>query len=455
MKELKQSMENFFIVAARNRNLKINRAKIDHDRKIHKFEYKIGDLVLCDHPELKRGLSSGIARKYYGPFEIVVELKIDAGLETKTKVKTENDLNQNKENNSTNKKTRSRSTKNNKKDSSDEEFIPKNQTVNQPIKKTYQTRSQKKGFDYVIVPQTTSLNQNDYVAFVAFKDRSIHREVVREFQRVQPLNFGSRGMLFELNHKQTSIDLQIENRRLSSDKDERPEPKKQKSFSLDLSKTTIPTIFPKTSKEDDISNEPWTHPIPQNILEELNRKIQEFLEKTRSGKKQTDTKETALGNVVPLIEHKSVQTDANTTENFELKIKVISLELEIESKNDQIKRLLKEREEVKANFKNGYELFNRRGSIKKRSFLGVLFLRLRAPFLFLLKSKSKSTHNTTNNRERVLPRIEKTKSLWWRNSSSNQLTSLASSEIWLRQGLMSGSKSPHKERTMQLEMGSS
>ncbi|RNA42827.1 hypothetical protein BpHYR1_001454 [Brachionus plicatilis] len=150
-------------------------------------------------------------------------------------------------------------------------------------------------FDYVIVPQTTSRNQNDYVAFVAFKDRSIHREVVREFQRVLPLNFGSRGMLFELNHKQTSTDLRIENRRrfrnalknqkqsnkryfeVSSDEDERPEPKKQKSFSLDL---------PKASKEDDISNEPWTRPIPQNILEELNRKIPEFLEKTRSGKKK-------------------------------------------------------------------------------------------------------------------------------------------------------------------------
>ncbi|RNA25784.1 Retrovirus-related Pol poly from transposon, partial [Brachionus plicatilis] len=158
-------------------------------------------------------------------------------------------------------------------------------------------------FDYVIVPQTTSLNQNHYVAFVAFKDRSIHREQ-------------SNKRYFEV----------------SSDEDKRPETKKQKSFLLDLPKTTIPTIFPKTSKEDNISNEPWTHPIPQNILEELNRKTPEFLEKTSSGKKQTDTKETALGNVVPLIEHKSVQTDANTTENFELKIKVISLELEIESK---------------------------------------------------------------------------------------------------------------------------
>ncbi|CAF1095885.1 unnamed protein product [Brachionus calyciflorus] len=71
MKELKNSMKNSFKVATRNRNLKMNRAKIDHDRKIHKFEYKIGDLVLVDHPELKKGLSSGIARKFYGPFEVV------------------------------------------------------------------------------------------------------------------------------------------------------------------------------------------------------------------------------------------------------------------------------------------------------------------------------------------------------------------------------------------------
>ena len=223
--------------------------------------------------------------------------------------------------------------------------------------------------DYVIVPQIISLNQNDYVAIVAFKDRSIHREVVREFRRIQPLNFGSRGTLFELNHKQTSTDLQIENRRrfrnalnnqkqnnkeyfeVSSDEGERPEPKKQKSFSLDL---------PKKTKEKDISNEPWTHPIPQNILEELNRKIPQFLKKSRSGDKQTDSNETALGKFVPLVKHKSDQTDVNTTENFESKIKVISLELEIESKSDQIRRLLKEREEMKAYFKNGYELFNRK-----------------------------------------------------------------------------------------------
>ncbi|CAF0940170.1 unnamed protein product [Brachionus calyciflorus] len=47
------------------------KVKIDHELRLRKFDYKIGDLVLTDHPKLKRGLSQGIARKYYGPFEKV------------------------------------------------------------------------------------------------------------------------------------------------------------------------------------------------------------------------------------------------------------------------------------------------------------------------------------------------------------------------------------------------
>ena len=41
-----------------------------HDRKIKKFSYEVGDFVLVDHPHLKKGLSRGIAHKYYGPFVI-------------------------------------------------------------------------------------------------------------------------------------------------------------------------------------------------------------------------------------------------------------------------------------------------------------------------------------------------------------------------------------------------
>ena len=49
----------------------MTKVKTRHDRQIRKFEYQAGDLVLCDHPRLKRGLASGLAHKYYGPFRIV------------------------------------------------------------------------------------------------------------------------------------------------------------------------------------------------------------------------------------------------------------------------------------------------------------------------------------------------------------------------------------------------
>jgi hypothetical protein len=71
LSELKKSMNDSFEIVARNRYTRMEKAKLDHDRSIKKFEYKLGYLVLTDHPELKKGLSSGIAHKYYGPFEIV------------------------------------------------------------------------------------------------------------------------------------------------------------------------------------------------------------------------------------------------------------------------------------------------------------------------------------------------------------------------------------------------
>ncbi|CAF1009978.1 unnamed protein product [Brachionus calyciflorus] len=49
----------------------MQKAKWNHDRKIKKFNYKIGDLVLADHPKVKKSSSQRIARKYYVPFEIV------------------------------------------------------------------------------------------------------------------------------------------------------------------------------------------------------------------------------------------------------------------------------------------------------------------------------------------------------------------------------------------------
>ena len=68
---LKQTIKRSLEIALKNRDVKMEKAKWYHDRNIKKFNYKIGDLVLANHPKLKKGLSQGIAHKYYGPFEIV------------------------------------------------------------------------------------------------------------------------------------------------------------------------------------------------------------------------------------------------------------------------------------------------------------------------------------------------------------------------------------------------
>ncbi|CAF0975241.1 unnamed protein product [Brachionus calyciflorus] len=66
-----QIFKNMYHLAAKNRNLVMDRSKIRHDKKIKKYEYNIGDLVLTDHVKLKKGLCSGLAHKYYGPFIVV------------------------------------------------------------------------------------------------------------------------------------------------------------------------------------------------------------------------------------------------------------------------------------------------------------------------------------------------------------------------------------------------
>ena len=69
--ELKQRMENCFRILNRNKLTVMNRAKQYHDRRIRKKEYQLGDWVLSNHPHIKKGLSRGLAPRYYGPFIIV------------------------------------------------------------------------------------------------------------------------------------------------------------------------------------------------------------------------------------------------------------------------------------------------------------------------------------------------------------------------------------------------
>jgi hypothetical protein len=71
LRELKEKLAESYRVAELNRNITMEKAKINFDRQIKKSNYNVGDLVLCDHPKLKKGLSQGIAHKYYGPFVVV------------------------------------------------------------------------------------------------------------------------------------------------------------------------------------------------------------------------------------------------------------------------------------------------------------------------------------------------------------------------------------------------
>ena len=70
LKKLKTTMEHSFNIARGNRDTRMELTQINHNRKIKKSTYENGDLVLCDHPKIKRGLSRGICYKYYGPFLI-------------------------------------------------------------------------------------------------------------------------------------------------------------------------------------------------------------------------------------------------------------------------------------------------------------------------------------------------------------------------------------------------
>ena len=53
----------------------MSRAKRDYNRQNKKTKYNLGDLVLVSHPTVKKGLSRGLAPRYYGPFTIVGRYK--------------------------------------------------------------------------------------------------------------------------------------------------------------------------------------------------------------------------------------------------------------------------------------------------------------------------------------------------------------------------------------------
>ena len=67
---LKKRLLNIGKVLRKNKDIKMDRAKLIHDRRIKKEIYEIGEYVLCSHPRIAKGQKRGIAAKYYGPFKI-------------------------------------------------------------------------------------------------------------------------------------------------------------------------------------------------------------------------------------------------------------------------------------------------------------------------------------------------------------------------------------------------
>ena len=71
VKELKQRLSQCFETLQRKKMWRMRKQKTIYDRKIRKTTYNIGDWVLCNHPQLKKGLSRGLAPRFHGPFVIV------------------------------------------------------------------------------------------------------------------------------------------------------------------------------------------------------------------------------------------------------------------------------------------------------------------------------------------------------------------------------------------------
>ena len=69
--QIRENLNRCYTTLRQNRMLNTAKQKELFDRKIKKTAYNIGDWVLCNHPQIKRGMSRGLAPKYHGPFIIV------------------------------------------------------------------------------------------------------------------------------------------------------------------------------------------------------------------------------------------------------------------------------------------------------------------------------------------------------------------------------------------------
>jgi hypothetical protein len=75
MHDLQNRLNHSFAVLNLNKAKRMAQAKAYYDRRNKKAVYEVGDLVLWNHPKLKKGLARSLAPKYYGPFQIIAKYK--------------------------------------------------------------------------------------------------------------------------------------------------------------------------------------------------------------------------------------------------------------------------------------------------------------------------------------------------------------------------------------------
>lgn len=206
--------------------------------------------------------------------------------------------------------------------------------------------------DYVVVLDKTKLEQNDFIGFLAFKNREIHEIFINKFN--SPLPYAGREMLFEINYKNTPIELQSLNRK-------RFEMNKQKYSS----KRYFDQLKPNKTDEDDYQEYVDEEPAPKRhkcdyltAVDLLNSKIPEFLEAVRNTTvKNIDKKPEEF---IPLSK---IPTELNTEirvlkfMNKSLENRNKQLEEALAKKTLEVEKLEEEREMLKSHYLSGFNLF--------------------------------------------------------------------------------------------------
>lgn len=229
----------------------------------------------------------------------------------------------------------------------------------------FPSRSDWGEIDYIAVPPKTKLNQDDFIAFMAFKNRFVHLNVVNELKEIQPIDFKNRGMFFELNHRPTSIENQIENR--NRFKRILQNEKKQKN---ELENEWEPVDYGYVEEETCKRQK-----TEKTLTDLLNEQIPIFLSQARENSErmkntgyrlsarpsQSSSSVQKTVDYIPLVmdskQEQEKQIKALELRNKALENRVMELELELAEKTMAIEKLERERKQVKEHYTAGLELF--------------------------------------------------------------------------------------------------